>query len=450
MGERTRELFILILGDVICFSVALWLTLLVRYLEWPGAERLDAHFGPFLTLSAIWLFVFYIAGLYDKHTVLLKKLLLSRIIYTQVANIVLAAFLFLVIPFGIAPKTNLVIYLVVSIVLITVWRLYLFNFFSPKNLRRAILIADGEEAIELADEINNNDRYNYSFVRIIDERAVIHTPDFENRLLDLIERENVEIIVANPHGEHIGRIMPTIFNLAFLQFRFTFLDFYKVYEDTFDRIPMSSLRHDWFISHISQNGRPVYSACKRLVDVIGALVLLVPFAIIFPFISAAIKLGDGGPLFYVTERVGRFNKVVRIYKFRTKNGRDSGTDALKSTLVDTAVGSFLRKSRLDELPQLINVLQGDLSFIGPRPEMPALASVYDEEIPYYNARHFITPGLSGWAQIKDFDAPRGGVDTDRTRNKLSYDLFYLKHRSLILDVQIALKTITALIMRTGS
>lgn len=450
MGERARELFILILGDVICFSVALWLTLLVRYLEWPGTERLNAHFGPFLTLSSIWLFIFYIAGLYDKHTVLLKKLLFSRIIYTQVANIVLAAFLFLVIPFGIAPKTNLVIYLVVSIVLITVWRLYLFNFFSPKTLRRAILIADGEEAIELADEINNNDRYNYSFVRIIDERAVIHTPDFENKLLELIERENVEIIVANPHGEHIGRIMPTIFNLAFLQFRFTFLDFYRVYEDTFDRIPMSSLRHDWFIAHISQNGRPIYSACKRLVDFIGAAILFVPFAIVFPFIAAAIKLGDGGPLFYVTERIGRFNRSIKIYKFRTKNGLDSGDDALKSALVDTKVGSFLRKSRLDELPQLINVLQGDLSFIGPRPEMPALASVYDEQIPYYNARHFITPGLSGWAQIKDFDAPRGGIDLEKTINKLSYDLFYLKHRSLILDVQIALKTITALIMRNGS
>lgn len=450
MGERTRELFILILGDIICFSLALWLTLLVRYLEWPPAERLDAHFGPFMTLSAIWLFVFYIAGLYDKHTVLLKKLLFSRIIYTQVANIILAAFLFLVIPFGIAPKTNLVIYLVISIVLITFWRLYLFNLFSPKTLRRAILIADGEEAIELADEINNNDRYSYSFVRIIDERAVIHTPDFENKLLELIERENVEIIVANPHGEHIGRIMPTIFNLAFLQFRFTFLDFYKVYEDTFDRIPMSSLRHDWFISHISQNGRPVYSACKRVVDIIGAIILLVPFGLIFPFIVAAIKFSSKGPLFYVTERVGRFNKIVRIYKFRTMTGVDKGEEALHTKLTVTKVGSILRKSRLDELPQLINVLQGDLSFIGPRPEMPALASVYDEQIPYYNARHFITPGLSGWAQIKDFDAPRGGVDLERTINKVSYDLFYLKHRSLILDVQIALKTITALIMRTGS
>ena len=123
---------------------------------------------------------------------------------------------------------------------------------------------------------------------------------------------------------------------------------------------------------------------------------------------------------------------------------------MASKLVDTRVGSFLRKTRIDELPQLINVLKGDLSFIGPRPEMPALASVYAEEIPYYNTRHFIKPGLSGWAQINNYDAPRGGVDVERTKNKISYDLFYLKNRSLMLDVQIALKTIATIVMRTGT
>jgi lipopolysaccharide/colanic/teichoic acid biosynthesis glycosyltransferase len=102
------------------------------------------------------------------------------------------------------------------------------------------------------------------------------------------------------------------------------------------------------------------------------------------------------------------------------------------------------------LPQLFNIIRGDLSFIGPRPEMPALAAVYAEQIPYYNARHFIKPGLSGWAQIKDSDAPRGGVDIERTKRKLSYDLFYLKRHSLLLDIQIALKTIATIVMRTGS
>ena len=127
-----------------------------------------------------------------------------------------------------------------------------------------------------------------------------------------------------------------------------------------------------------------------------------------------------------------------------------GADALKSTLVDTKVGIILRKTRLDELPQLLNILRGDLSFIGPRPEIPELASVYASKIPYYNARHLIKPGLSGWAQINNFDVPRGGVDVERTSTKLSYDLFYLKRRSLILDMQIALKTIATILMRTGT
>ncbi len=144
MGERSRELLILILGDVLCFSLALYLTLTVRYFALPSSELLHAHAGPFLLLSGVWLFIFYIAGLYDKHTVFLKKMLFSRILNTQVVNILVAALLFVIVPFGIAPKTNLVIYLFVSIVLMTLWRLTLFNYFSPKQRHRAILIADGE------------------------------------------------------------------------------------------------------------------------------------------------------------------------------------------------------------------------------------------------------------------------------------------------------------------
>lgn len=450
MGERTRELFILIGGDVICFTVALWLTLLFRYLEWPSTERLEAHLGPFLFLSSLWLVIFYIAGLYDKHTVFLKNLLLSRIINTQVVNIVIAAILFIIIPFGITPKTNLVIYLFTSIGLITLWRLYLFNLFSPKRKHKAILIADGEEAIELADEINNNDRYNYSFVRIVDERAALHTPDFESKLLALIEKEKVEIIVANPRGAHIERILPALFDLAFLRFSFTFLDFYKVYEDTFDRIPLSSLRYDWFMAHVSQSERPTYDFIKRSIDVIGAIAMLIPSLLIYPFIILAIKLEDGGVIFYKTERIGQFNKPIQILKFRSMTGQDVGNSALQSSLRVTRVGHILRKTRLDELPQLWNVLRGDLSFIGPRPEMPALVAAYAEDVPYYNIRHFLKPGLSGWAQINHLDAPRQGVDIPRTMAKLSYDLHYLKGRSLFMDVEIMLKTIRILLQRSGT
>ena len=182
----------------------------------------------------------------------------------------------------------------------------------------------------------------------------------------------------------------------------------------------------------------------------GAIVLLVPAMLLFPFVALAIKMGDKGPIFYTNVRVGQYNRLITIYKLRTKTGRDSGAQALNSTLEDTKVGLWLRRLRIDEVPQLINVLKGDLSFIGPRPEMPALAQVYAKEIPYYNTRHFLKPGLSGWAQINNFDVPRGGVDVKRTITKLSYDLYYLERRSLMLDIQIAIKTLATIIMRTGT
>lgn len=450
MGERTRELFILILGDIIIFNVALWLTLLVRYFEIPSMDRLEAHVPPFLTVSAVWLVIFFILGLYDKHTNLLKRLLLSRILYAQVLNVFFAGVLFFIIPFGITPKTNLVIYLIISIGLMTSWRLFVVPILSTKQQHKAILIADGKEAIELADEINNNDRYNYYFVRIIDANTLEHTADFEAKLLKLIEKEKIELIVADSRSEAIGNFLPVLFDLSFLHFAFTFLDFNRLYEDTFDKVPVSCIQYDWFISNISQSKSAIYDGVKRAIDMVGALVLLFPAALLFPFVALAIKIEDKGPLFYTTTRIGQYNKLITIFKLRTKNGLDAGDRALKSTLIDTKVGKVLRMSRIDELPQLINVLKGDLSFIGPRPEMPALASVYAKEVPYYNARHFLKPGLSGWAQINNFDVPRGGIDVERTKVKLSYDLYYLERRSVLLDMQIALKTLATIIMRTGT
>lgn len=450
MGERARELSILIIGDIIVFNIALWLTLLVRYFEVPSVELLTLHVPPFLTFSGVWLMVFFILGLYDKHTNLLKKLLANRILYAQVINVAVAGVLFFVIPFGITPKTNLVLYLIISTILLTLWRLKFVPLCSPKQQHKAILIADGKEAIELVDEINNNDRYNYYFIRIIDETTLQNTEDYETKILSLLEKEEVEVIVADPHGTTIESFLPTLFDLSFLRFSFTFLDFNRLYEDTFDRVPVGMLQYEWFITNISQSKSSLYDAIKRTIDVVGALALLLPSAFLFPLVALAIKLEDKGPLFYSTERVGQFNAPITLYKLRTKNGIDVGAEALSSELVDTKVGSILRKTRIDELPQLINVLRGDLSFIGPRPEMPALAEVYAKEIPYYNTRHFLKPGLSGWAQINNFDVPRGGIDVERTAVKLSYDLFYLERRSPVLDIQIALKTIATIIMRTGT
>lgn len=456
MGERTRELSVLIIGDIFCFSLALWLTLFVRYFELPSMLRLEAHFWPFLILSGVWLFIFYIAGLYDKHTVFLKNMLLSRIVNTQVINILIAALLFLIIPFGIAPKTNLVIYLVVSIVLITAWRLWLFNYFSPKSKHKAILIADGQEAIELADEINNNDRYNYSFIRIIDDKTALHAPDFESKLLSLIDKEDVEIIVANPRGEHIERVLPSIFDMAFLRFKFTFLDFYKVYEDTFDRVPLSALRYDWFITHVSQSKSLIYDFAKRTIDIVGGLILLISLGMALPFIALAMRIEGNKKIFMKQNRIGKYNEPIEVYKIQTMTVNDAGSstwtseDNKKGNVV-TKVGAWLRRASIDEWPQCINILKGQMSLIGPRNDISGLGSRLAEEVPYYNIRNFVKPGITGWAQTHQhyMSGNISPQSIEESKVRLAYDLFYIKNRSLILDIEIALRTFKTLMSRFG-
>jgi lipopolysaccharide/colanic/teichoic acid biosynthesis glycosyltransferase len=450
LGERTRELALLLAGDVLILIVAYIATPFVRYLTWPPMERFTEYLGPFALMSLIWIFVFYLAGLYGKHTTFLKKSLQIRLVKTQLINLVVGIVFLFLLPGGSTPQWILSIFVVISLGLLTLWRVYLFPGLTTGSQLKALLLADGEAADELVSEVNSNqERYSYYFARAITAKDIEEDAHLICHLMKFIRDEDIKVIVADLGSPHIEELLPSIFDHAFMKFRFSFFDFNKVYEETFDRVSCRSLNHDWFLANVSQSRAPFYEVSKRIIDVVLALMLAVPSLALFPFVALAIKLEDGGPIFYKTERVGRFNKVIHLYKYRTKNGADSGDTALKSELVDTRIGAFLRKSRIDELPQLINVLKGDLSFIGPRPEMPALAKVYAEQIPFYSTRHFIKPGLSGWAQINEKDAPRGGIDLERTSTKLSYDLFYLKRHSLLLDLQTALRTITTLLERSG-
>lgn len=262
---------------------------------------------------------------------------------------------------------------------------------------------------------------------------------------------STDIVIADMRDAFATKLVPDFYTLAFVNSGIKFLSLPTVYEQLYHRVPPSLIEEGWLLEHVV-TGSPhyAYDALKRVIDIVGALILLIPSLILFPFIMLAILYEDKGAFFYSAERIGHYNAVIRIMKFRTMTGRDDPQDALKSTLRITKVGNFLRKTRLDELPQLFNILKGELSFIGPRPEIPTLVDVYAENIPYYSMRHLTKPGLSGWAQINNFDVPRGGVDIPRTIDKLSFDLYYLKNRSLLLDIEIALKTVNTLFLRSGT
>ena len=168
--------------------------------------------------------------------------------------------------------------------------------------------------------------------------------------------------------------------------------------------------------------------------------------LVYPCVFLCIKLEDRGPVFYRDIRIGLGGKIITILKFRSMS---VGIVPEIGKKVETRTGRFLRKTRIDELPQLINVLRGDLSLIGPRPEQPKLVESYIHSIPFYDIRHLITPGLSGWAQIYHDNHPHHDLDISATKEKLSYDLFYLKNRSIILDIIISLKTIKTMLLSKG-
>lgn len=439
--------YILFFGDIVVFYVSLWLALFLREFTVPSDAVIQRHAVPFTILFVVWLIVFFIAGLYEKHTTILRGQIPYLVLKTQIINSIIAILFFYLLPyFGITPKTVLFIYLVISFLLIMLWRQRLVAFLGRRQQQPAILVGSGDEMHELMGEVNKNSRYGLHFVSSIDLDEV-DALDFKSDIVDRIYSEDISTVVIDTENEKVLPILPRLYNLIFSHVRFIELD--KVYEDIFDRVPLSLVQHSWFLENISVTKRFGYEFVRRALDVLIALPLFLVSLVVYPFVFIAQKIEGPGPFFYTTERIGKNNAPVPIVKFRTMTGVDADKPDLKTEHSVTRVGTVLRKTRIDELPQLWNVLCGHLSLIGPRPELPALVKHYTEEIPYYNVRHLVKPGLSGWGVIHDEDVPREDADVDKTRRKLSYDLYYIKNRSLLLDIKIALRTIKTLLSRSG-
>ncbi len=441
------EAVILFAGDVVILYISLWLTLAVRDFSIPTADAWALHLTPFAILFAVWLFVFFIGGLYEKHTTILRKRLPDIILNTQIANSIIGILFFYFIPyFGITPKTTLFIYLVISFGLIVLWRRFGFQLFIDRAQQPAILIGSGDEMRDLAREVNSNARYGLHFVSTIDLKDVALL-DFNREITERLYAEGISTIVIDTKHGQIDAILPNLYNFIFSGVRF--IDMHKVYEDIFDRVPLSLVQYGWFLENISVTRKFTYELLKRVMDIVIAVPLLVLSLILLPFVTLAIWIEDRGSLFIVQERIGRNNKPIKIMKVRTMTGSDTGDAVLQSSLRVTRIGSLLRRTRIDELPQLWSVLIGDLSLIGPRPELPAMVKHYESEVPFYNVRHLITPGISGWAQIYHDGHPHHGTNVEETRTKLSYDLYYIKNRSFFLDLKIALKTMKTILSRAG-
>jgi len=447
--SQRAEAFFLFVGDVGMLYGSLFVMLLIRYgtSVFHFKRMLSAHIVPFSILFILSALVFFIAGLYEKHTLFLQKQLPQLLSRALSANVIIAVLFFYFIPaFKITPKGNLFIYLFVSSIALYLWRRYRLSRNLGGERERAVIIGQGEEMERIKQEINNNSLYRMSFVLTLDSSAsgILQPADVARK----IREEHITLVVSDLTGSGMETLLPPLYELLISGVRF--MDMHEMYEEMFDSVPLALTRGNWFLSHFSSvASRFTYDFLKRVMDIALSLPLLIISLLVYPVVFLLIAFDDGGKFFVSQERVGQGGKTIRTIKFRTMSRDDRGLPELKVGNKVTRVGAFLRRTRIDELPQLWNVLLGEMSLIGPRPELPSLVAVYEKEVPYYNIRHLIKPGLSGWAQLYHKTPPKVDANPDETATKLSYDLYYLKNRSFWLDVKIALKTIKVLLSRSG-
>jgi len=439
--------FLILAGDLAVFYVSLWLALFSRYFEIPSQKVFDQHILPFSLLFIVWLAVFYIADLYGRSFYLREKKLFGILLKSQLINSVVAvSFFYLLTFYEITPKTVLFIDLLVSFALLFLWRTvigYLLKFSFKKKL---VMVGFGPEFEELASRLERNDRYGFQIIAKIDSRNLAGRWEAQGRRqLELLMAKNRDPIFVIESMEDLPTsVVSYFYGLMFLGKEI--FDFQKLYQDIFQYVPLSFVDDKWLLSNISSGRNNFYDLPKRWIDVVISLAGGLVSLIFYPLIILAIKLDDGGPVFFVNSRVGQKNKIFKQIKFRTMCVNADARWLDKNDKQITRIGNWLRRTRLDELPQLWNVLKGDMSFVGPRPDFAEFTKILETKIPYYNIRNLIKPGLTGWAQIQQL-APRS---VEETHKRLAYDIYYIKNRSIMLDLTIILQTVRTILSTSGT
>ncbi len=439
-----KEPILLGLIDICILIGSLYLTLALRYHTLPSDGLVHVHQVPFTIIFLYSIVVFYISGLYGRTVFMARSSIPGIIIKAQVINGLIAVALFYFIPsFTVTPKITLFAYILLSSALLAMWRMGTYSLFSMRRKHPALVIGRGSEVDELIAEMSVNSRIGVVCHKRIDPEATA------TELLSTMENNGstFQYIVADVNNPHIEALLPELYKRFFPKTQI--IDIYDLYEQVFNRIPLSRMNYAWIMSHVSAVSPSMFDAVKRGSDIFFGIIISIATIIAYPFVALAIKIEDRGPIFIRQERTGKDGVPIHYYKFRSMQRNDSGkwvAESAQSENKVTRVGHFIRKTRIDELPQGLAVLKGDMSLIGPRSDIAGLGERLQNEIPYYSVRTIVKPGLSGWAQVNQNKPPQS---VEETKVRLSYDLYYIKHRSINLETQILLKTFKTLLSREG-
>ncbi|MBA4384300.1 MAG: hypothetical protein C0410_06160 [Anaerolinea sp.] len=452
-GERQ---FILLLGDLIISSLSVFISLYF----WAQKDWLDFSWSFLNQRAPFWFYLLPIIWsvmlieLYDTRKANRHSDVLRGVGTAFGFSVIIYLLIFFLSQTNSLPRRGVAVFLVSVTLLTIIWRfVYIAIFTAPVFNRRVLVIGAGRAGSTMVGMVKRIKPQPFELIgyidddpqkqgRLIEDVPVIGTT---NSLIECIEKEKITDMIFAISGE----LNPDLFRAVLLaqEEGTDLISMPTIYEEVFGRVPIFLLQSDWilrsFIDQAQTSG--LFEIIKRLLDIISGLVGLIFLVVLYPFVALSILLDDGFPIFYSQMRVGKNGKPYKIYKFRTmrKDAESDGVARMTTTGDQriTRLGKFLRRSHVDELPQVINILKGENSLIGPRAEQIELVNQFQEQIPFYRARLYVKPGLTGWAQVNQ----RYASTVEDTAVKLEYDLYYIKHRNLLLDMNIAIRTIGAVL-----
>lgn len=455
---------LILLGDFLAATIAFYLALY----NWAQSERFLGFSLEFIQRRVpVWFFLFPIIWmlllieLYDVFRAADWRATVKGVATAALIGFGIYLLLFFYYadpPRSLLPRRGIASFLLAVSILTLIWRrIYIQVFTLPQFMRRALIVGGGNSGRLMVEAYRSKKQAPFVLVGIIDDDPQKQNQTIEGvpilgtsrNLLDIVRKNEISDIIVAISGVLDSNMFEAL--IAAQESGIEISQMAKVYEQLLGRVPIRILAADWIIrSFVDETSISIFDDfLKRLMDILGGVVGIFFFLLTFPFITLAIIIDDGLPIFYSQVRLGKMGRPYHLIKFRTMR-RDAEADgkprwAAESDQRATRVGKFLRKSHLDELPQFINVLRGDMSLVGPRAERPELVEYFEKNIPFYRARLLVKPGLTGWAQVNYGYA----ATIEETMMKLEYDLYYIKNRNLLIDILILLRTPSTVIGLKG-
>jgi exopolysaccharide biosynthesis polyprenyl glycosylphosphotransferase len=450
------------LGDLLAVCLAVLIALFI----WSQVARepfslgfVLAQSGWFIVLAALWLLLAAANDFFDLRIAASRMKTLQRLLIITAQTWVVYVIVFFLSPVGALPRLFILYYGIASFILIAVWRFsrpFLLGWVSERQ--RTLIVGAGESAEAMIAAIHEEAGGEY------DVRGIIASADQVGKqvngvpvlgtgadLMNFALRDRITHVIVTESGKLDSETFQGVMDAY--EAGITIAPMALEYERITGRVPIHHISGDWTVVFLTiRNTDAVFDPfppLKRLIDVTLALIGLALFTVIFPLVALILWIDSPGSIFYTQVRVGRNGRLFRVYKLRSMiPNAEKESGAVFSRQGDprvTRFGRIMRKTRLDELPQLVNVLRGDMSIVGPRPERPEHVERLTARTPFYRTRLIVRPGLTGWAQVR---YQYGSTDED-AEVKLQYDLYYIRHQSLLLDINIMLRTIRKIISLSG-